>query len=402
MKTLRTFFPAIAAAASLALTSCAAGPPPAEIAQARLAVQEAKNSAADQRATRQYDAAVAHLNVAQNTWDQQKDAEAAAHWARLAEGEARDAQYRAERAQLEEELRRQQERKRIGELAVRDAEIAALQGQARAEAEKRASDAEARARAEAEARAREERLRIEDELTRREAQALETERLRAEAEARLAEERARSERDAAQRTQAERDKAAADMERMRAEMEQSRVAAEEARKAAEAERMKLDEARRADEARTAEIARLREEQEKTRQEMRATLAKLAEVREEARGLIVTLPGSIYFDVNKSDVKPAMRARLTEIAGALAKVPEQRVLIEGHTDSDGSNEYNLKLSQLRADSVRSVLVAGGVDPGRLESQGYGETKPVSSNATASGKAQNRRVELVLEGSAAAPR
>ncbi|MBC8646935.1 MAG: OmpA family protein, partial [Thermoanaerobaculia bacterium] len=113
-------------------------------------------------------------------------------------------------------------------------------------------------------------------------------------------------------------------------------------------------------------------------------------------------GSIYFDVNKSDVKPAMRARLTEIAKALAAVPEQRVLIEGHTDADGSNEYNLKLSQLRAESVRSVLLAGGGAPGGLEAHGYGETKPIASNTTSAGKAQNRRVELVIEGSAAAPR
>ncbi|HEY3169655.1 MAG TPA: OmpA family protein, partial [Thermoanaerobaculia bacterium] len=81
---------------------------------------------------------------------------------------------------------------------------------------------------------------------------------------------------------------------------------------------------------------------------------------------------------------------------------QRVLVEGHTDSDGTSEYNLKLSRLRADSVRSVLVAGGVSPDRIESQGYGETRPIATNATAAGKAQNRRVELVLEGSAATAR
>ena len=383
------------AAAAVLFTACAAGPPPREIAEARLAIQEAKNAGADQRSTRQYDAAVAHLNVAQNSWEQTKDAEAAAHWARVAEGEARDAQYRAETVQLEEDLRRERDRKARGELAVRDAEISALQGEARAEAEKRAAEAEARARVEAEARAREERGRLEDELARRDA-------ANREAEARLASERERNEREAAQRSQTERDRAAAELERMRVELEQSRAAAEESRKAAEAERLKLEEQRRAEESRTAEIERLRQDQEKTREELRATLSRLAQVREEAGKLIVTLPGSIYFDVNKSDVKPAMRARLTEIAKALAAVPEQRVLIEGHTDADGSNEYNLKLSQLRAESVRSVLLAGGGAPARLEAHGYGETKPVASNTTSAGKAQNRRVELVIEGSAAAPR
>ena len=116
--------------------------------------------------------------------------------------------------------------------------------------------------------------------------------------------------------------------------------------------------------------------------------------------LVTLPGNIYFDVNKSDVKPAMRARLTEIARALATVPGHRVLVEGHTDSDGTSVYNLQLSRLRAQSVRSALIEGGVSPDRIEAQGYGETRPVATNGTAAGKAQNRRVELVVEGGAAA--
>ncbi len=394
--------------AAIALVSCAAGPPPREIAEARLAVQDAKNAGADQRATRQYDAAVAHLNVAQAAWNEKKEAETAAHWARLAEGEARDAQYRAETLKAEEDLRRETERRARGELAVRDAEIGALQGEARAEAEKRAAEAEARARSEAQARAAEQQRGLQEELARREAAARESERIRAEAEAKLAAERERADREAAQRSQAERDRAAAEQERMRAELEKSREAADEARKAAEvarqaadAERQRLEQQRQAEQSRADELTRLAQEQEKTREELRATLSRLAQVREEARGLIVTLPGSIYFDVNKSDVKPAMRNRLTEIAQALGKVPGQRVLIEGHTDSDGSDDYNLQLSQLRAQSVRSILIAGGVTPERIEARGYGETKPVATNANASGKAQNRRVELVLEGSAAAP-
>jgi outer membrane protein OmpA-like peptidoglycan-associated protein len=149
------------------------------------------------------------------------------------------------------------------------------------------------------------------------------------------------------------------------------------------------------------MARLREEQERTREELRTTLSRLAEVREEARGLVLTLPGSVYFEVNKSVVQSAMRSRLLEIARALATAGDSSILIEGHTDSDGSNEYNLELSRLRAEAVRSVLVAGGVPADRIETQGYGETRPVASNRTAAGKAQNRRVEIVLQGSAAAP-
>jgi outer membrane protein OmpA-like peptidoglycan-associated protein len=374
--------------------ACSSGPPPREIAEARLAVQDAKNANADQLAAREYDAALAHLRVAESTWNERKDAPTASHWARLAEGEARQAQYRAEARRADEAVRRETERKRQGELSVRDAEIAALQARARTEAEKRAAEAEARAAAERRA--------AEDRLAAQESAAREREQARADLEARLAAERSAAEREAAARTQAERDRATAELEKTRAELEASRKAAEEAQKSAEAERQRLEAERKAEAERAAEIARLEKEQQKTQEELRKTLSQLAAVREEARGLIVTLPGNIYFDVNKSDVKPAMRARLTEIARALSTVRNQRVLVEGHTDSDGTSGYNLQLSQLRARSVRSALIEGGVSPDRIEAQGYGETRPVATNATAAGKAQNRRVELVLEGSAAAPR
>jgi outer membrane protein OmpA-like peptidoglycan-associated protein len=390
MKKISRLLPILLLAAAAA---CSSGPPPREIAEARLALQDAKNSNADQIAAREYDAALAHLRVAESTWNERKDAPTAMHWARLAEGEARQAQYRAEARMADEAVRRETERKRQGELSVRDAEIAALQARARTEAEKRAAEAEARAAADRRA--------AEDRLAAQDAAAREREKARLDLEARLAAERSAAEQDVAARSQAERDKAAAELEKTRAELDASRQAAEEARKAAEAERQKLEEERKAQADHAAEIARLQAEQANTQEELRKTLSQLASVREEARGLIVTLPGNIYFDVNKSDVKPAMRARLTEIARALATVPNQRVLVEGHTDSDGSNEYNLQLSRLRAQSVRSALVEGGVSPDRIEAQGYGETRPVATNGTAAGKAQNRRVELVLEGGAAKP-
>jgi outer membrane protein OmpA-like peptidoglycan-associated protein len=374
--------------------ACSAGPPPREIAEARLAVQDAKNANADQLAAREYDLAISHLRVAENTWNERKDSPLAAHWARVAEGEARTAQYRAEARNAGEAVRRETERKRQGELSVRDAEIAALQARARTDAERRAAEAEARAAGERRA--------AEDRLATQEAAAREREQSRLDLEARLAAERSAAEREAAARTQADRERTAAELEKTRTELEASRKTAEEAQRSAEAERRRLEEQRKAEADRTAEIARLQSEQQKTQEELRKTLSALASVREEARGLIVTLPGSIYFDVNKSDVKPAMRARIIEIARALAKVPGQRVLVEGHTDSDGPSEYNLQLSRLRAQSVRSALIEGGVSPDRIEAQGYGKTRPVATNATAAGKAQNRRVELVLEGGAATPK
>ena len=377
MKAAATF------AAALALGACSAGPPPAQIAEARIAIQEAERARASELAAREYDEAVRHLSVAESTWDQKHDEATAAHYARRAEAAARQAQYEAEARAAEEQIRLETERRNRAEIAIRDAEIARLHSEARTEAEQRAADAVAMAQEERERR-QDAAARARREAEARESaeqRALEAEQIRMEAENRAAE------------------------ERMRREEEEARRADEEARRTEEA--LRAEEARRAQEERqraaeAAEIARLREEQERTREELRATLSRLAEVRQEARGLVLTLPGSVYFEVNKSIVQPAMRSRLTEIARALSDAGEDaHFLIEGHTDADGSNEYNLELSRLRAEAVRSVLVAGGVPPDQIETQGYGETRPIASNNSSNGKAQNRRVEIVLQGSALAP-
>jgi outer membrane protein OmpA-like peptidoglycan-associated protein len=369
---------ALAAIAAIALTfglgACASAPPPRQLSDARITLEEARRANADELAVREYSAAARYLSVAESTWRDKHDAAAAAHWARRAEAAARQAQYEAEARTAEEEVRRETERRSRAEIAVRDAEIALLHSQARSEAEQRALEAEIRAE--------QERRRLERERARREDETQERQRLEQELERRQVESE-QAQREAEARLQQEQE------ERRRVEEQR------------QDETARLEEQRQAEAARAAELERLREEQQRTREELRSTLSRLAEVRQEARGLIVTLPGSIYFAVNKSIVQPSMRSRLTEIAGALARSgSDSRILIEGHTDSDGSNEYNLELSSLRAEAVRSVLVAGGVSPDRIETRGYGETRPIAPNTSASGKAQNRRVEIVIEGSAAA--
>jgi outer membrane protein OmpA-like peptidoglycan-associated protein len=373
--TLRSILPLAALGLALAVSACSAGPPPRQIATARLALEDARHAEAERLAARPFDVAVRYLDAAENTWQEHRDAEAAAHYARLAEGAAKRAQYEAEAVRAEEELRVARERRSKAELAVRDAQIAALQSRARTEAEQRAQDAELRAR--------EEERRRQEEAERGAAASAAAER---EAAARAAAEQRASEAETRARD-----------EQLRREQQQQ-AAAEQAQREAQ---QREDERRQAEAAHQEELAHLREEQQRTREELRTTLSRLADVRQEARGLIVTLPGSIYFETNKSVIQPAMRSRLSEIGRALAAVPDQSVLIEGHTDSVGSSEYNLELSRLRAEAVRSVLVGAGVAPDRVETQGYGETRPVATNATAAGKAQNRRVEIVLQGAAAPP-
>lgn len=104
---------------------------------------------------------------------------------------------------------------------------------------------------------------------------------------------------------------------------------------------------------------------------------------------------ITFDVNKTEIKPESRKTLEEIAAMLRDHPEIKVTIEGHTDSDGADDANMKLSQGRADAVKAALVKDGIDAGRLTTKGWGESKPVGDNNTPEGKERNRRVEFVLE-------
>ncbi|ACY16532.1 OmpA family protein [Haliangium ochraceum] len=109
---------------------------------------------------------------------------------------------------------------------------------------------------------------------------------------------------------------------------------------------------------------------------------------------IEIKQTIYFETGKNTIKPVSFALLNEVATVLTDNPEIEVRIEGHTDSRGSAEFNMELSQSRAESVRSFLIDKGVDGDRLEAKGYGESAPIANNNTRAGQAQNRRVEFVI--------
>ncbi len=111
-------------------------------------------------------------------------------------------------------------------------------------------------------------------------------------------------------------------------------------------------------------------------------------------LVVTFPNDITFDTDSFAIKPDLMPQLQTVAGVLTRYPNTRVQVVGHTDSDGSATYNLGLSQQRANAVADVLQAGGVGFERLSVIGQGEANPIASNLTPEGKAQNRRVEIVV--------
>ncbi|HLL22497.1 MAG TPA: OmpA family protein, partial [Kofleriaceae bacterium] len=109
---------------------------------------------------------------------------------------------------------------------------------------------------------------------------------------------------------------------------------------------------------------------------------------------IELKQTVYFDTRKATIKPVSFPLLTEVAQALADNPTLKVDVEGHTDSQGNDRFNLRLSQKRAESVKKFLVGRGVAPTRLAPKGYGENVPIADNRTADGRAQNRRVEFVI--------
>jgi outer membrane protein OmpA-like peptidoglycan-associated protein len=130
------------------------------------------------------------------------------------------------------------------------------------------------------------------------------------------------------------------------------------------------------------------------EEARKRLAKFADVKEDERGTIITLAGGIPFKTGKADLQPVAVDRLKIVAEAL-KGTQRTILVEGHTDSTGKPETNMKLSQARAETVRKYLVDGGVPAEQIRAVGVGEDRPVADNKTSAGRAKNRRVEVVLE-------
>jgi Outer membrane protein and related peptidoglycan-associated (lipo)proteins len=127
----------------------------------------------------------------------------------------------------------------------------------------------------------------------------------------------------------------------------------------------------------------------------AALAKLAAVKEEPRGMVITLSGSVLFASNQATLLPSARSRLEQVADVLLTTRERNITIEGHTDSQGSDSYNLDLSQRRADAVRNYFVERGYQADRIKAHGLGKGHPIADNASAEGRANNRRVEIIIE-------
>jgi len=328
---------------------------PFELYEAENAVQLARIAGADHYAAESFEKANAALQQAERYQGQKPGQKPVITMAREAAVRAEDARVVALRRELEEH----QETEREASLAREEAE------RQRAEAARTRADEEARHSAEAEAD-------------------------------RLASEHSKAEALAAA-NQARLEKQEAEAARQAAELE--RNAADAARQAALAEQQKL--AAEADTAHqaAAEAVRLRQkaeqEQAQLRQQLLDQFNAILQTRDTARGLIVNV-SDVLFDTARYTLKPGAREKLARVAGIISSHPGLKIEVEGHTDSVGGEEYNLRLSENRAGAVRAYLESQGINSANLTAVGFGKTEPVADNSTASGRQMNRRVELVVSG------
>jgi len=318
---------------------------PLEVYEARNAVEIAKSRGADKYAPEIFSKAEGGLKLTEAALERKSDRKEIIARARMAVQSSEDA--RALTVQRQEQERIEQERAAAAAKAKEEAEAKAMAEAAEA---KRRTDEEARRQAELSA-AREAQVKAEAEA--KEA------RLKAEADAKEA--------------------------RMKAEAE---VAAAKAK--AEADSLKARE-----DAANAEALKAKQAAEALRGQLLEQFNRILETRDSPRGLVITM-GDVLFDTGKFDLRAPTREMLAKLTGIVVAHPGLRLEVEGHTDSVGSDEFNQRLSEQRAETVKGYLVKQGLDGAGVTAKGFGKTTPVADNDTAAGRQKNRRVELIVSG------
>ncbi len=313
---------------------------PLDLYEARNALRIAKWQQADQYAPESFGKAQAALNRAED-YQKRKQKQAVATTAREAVQMSEDARAISVKRQEEERIAKEQREAQEREAAAKERETAA----------KTAQEAEAVRRAQAEADSAKAALARQQA----EAQAAKDAQARAEAEAATAKE------------------------------SQARAQAEQEQKAAQERERQAQEAAA--------------QSERDKQELRAKLLeqfnRVLPTRDSPRGLVVNL-GDVLFDIGKANLRPAAREALAKLSGIVLNYPQLKLAVEGHTDNTGTEDFNMKLSEKRAASVRDYLVAQGLTGDAISATGLGEADPVAENTTVKGRQKNRRVEIIVSG------
>jgi outer membrane protein OmpA-like peptidoglycan-associated protein len=358
---------------------------PPEMYQARNAVAIAHAMGAEKYAPEVYSKADGGIKLSEAAIARKKDKKEVISLARQTIQSAEDARELTIRKQDEERVA--MERQAAADKAKAEAEAKAATEQAELKRKAEAEQAELKRKAEAE---QAELKRKADEEARRQAE------IAAANEARMKAEAADAKRKADEEARRQAEIAAANEARLKAEAE-----AKEARMKAEADaaamkaKMEADALKAKEEAAKAEADRQRKEKEALRAQLLDQLNKILETKDSVRGLVVTM-ADVLFDTGKYNIKPTTREKLARLAGIVLAHPGLKLEIEGHTDSTGSDEINQKLSEKRAETVRTFLTEQGLAADAITAKGFGKTMPVADNATAAGRQKNRRVEIVVSG------
>ncbi|HEY0566226.1 MAG TPA: OmpA family protein [Terriglobales bacterium] len=209
--------------------------------------------------------------------------------------------------------------------------------------------------------------------------------------------RRRSEQDSLARQQAEQQQQQAEQQAQQAALarQQAELQAQQAAQAREQAEAARQQALQQQQAAQQAAQQAQAEKEQLRQRLLQQFNTILSTRDTARGLIANL-SDVLFAVNSYQLRPNAQLALAKFAGIVQAYPGLHLQVEGNTDSTGTPEYNQRLSEKRANSVRDFLVSQGVKPGDITAQGLGENNPVASNDTAQGRKQNRRVEIVVSG------
>jgi outer membrane protein OmpA-like peptidoglycan-associated protein len=341
---------------------------PLELYEARNAIQIARSSGADKYATETFQKAESNLKQAEAYRARNAGSKPVTMTARQAVQIAEDARAIAVKRQDDEFLANE---RRAGAERESRAENGRVAAQFETDRVTREA-AEARLKAQAET----DRVKRDNDAQTAAAQ-IEADRLRRDNEGRLA----------AAQTEADRLKHENDARSAASQTEADRL------------RRENDEQRAASQSELDRVAREKRQLETEKVELRAQLLMqfnaILQTRDTARGLVVNM-SDVLFDTGKYSLRPEAREKLAKVAGIVSGHPGLRLDVEGNTDSVGGDDYNQKLSEERGGSVRDYLVQQGMAGSSVSSRGFGKNQPIASNDTASGRQQNRRVELIISG------
>ncbi len=317
--------------------------------------------------------------------------EAAAKAQAEAEAQARQAQEAQAQAQAQLQQAQQADAARqAAEQQAAQAQAAAQQAEAAAQAVQQQVQQQSSAgqQVQADQQAAAQQAQAQAEQARQEAAAAQQ---RAQEQERLA----REAQDQLQRQQAAAQQAQLQLQQEQQASQQAQLQLQQEQAAHQQAQQQADQAQQQLQQTQQQMQQAQTEKEQVRQRLLGQLNQVLQTKDSARGLIVNMP-DVLFNLNSASLKPDARERLAKVAGILIAYPDIRVEVNGYTDNTGSSDYNQRLSEQRAETVRDYLVRQGVPSGSITSRGLGPNDPIASNDSPEGRRQNRRVNLVVSG------